>query len=172
MAHPLLGRLSSRRGGAHHSVLRQKAPGESHPLAGEYLRFSRLPHLAASLVLFPPGGSAVSVPRAIRLDPQYRRSVLPRHRRDQPASGPAHHHAWLHLHSVFLDGHHRARERVLRDDALSPDRDAGRLRVPRLLPLLRLLGSHAGPHVLPHRGLGWATEALRRHQVLPLYLGG
>ena len=40
----------------------------------------------------------------------------------------------------------------------------------RHLPLLRLLGGHADPDVLHHRGLGRPAEDLRRHQVLPLHL--
>ena len=47
----------------------------------------------------------------------------------------------------------------------------GRLHVARLLPLLRLLGGHAGPDVLPHRRLGRPAQALRRDQVLPVHPG-
>ena len=41
--------------------------------------------------------------------------------------------------------------------------------VPGLFPVLRLLGGHAGPHVLPHRGLGQRPPPLLGHQVLPVY---
>ncbi len=45
----------------------------------------------------------------------------------------------------------------------------GRLQLHRPLPLLRVLGGHAGADVLHHRYLGRAAEGLRRHQVLPLH---
>ena len=51
------------------------------------------------------------------------------------------------------------------------DRDDGRLRLPRLLPLLRLLGSDAAADVLPHRRLGRPAEGVRGDQVLPLHPG-
>ena len=53
----------------------------------------------------------------------------------------------------------------------SPDRHARRLHGPGFLPLLCLLGSHAGPHVLADRHLGWATQALRCYQVFLVHIG-
>ena len=66
----------------------------------------------------------------------------------------------------------RAGEGVLHLPAPPPDGHAGRLHGHGLLPLLRLLGSHAGADVLPDRHLGRPAEALRGHQVLPLHAGG
>ena len=64
---------------------------------------------------------------------------------------------------------------VLRLPAAPAGRDARRLLRPRHVPLLRVLGGHAGPDVLPDRDLGRRAAALRGDQVLPVHarrLGG
>ena len=48
--------------------------------------------------------------------------------------------------------------------------DGRGLRGPGPLPLLRVLGGHAHPDVLPHRDLGPRAAHLRRGEVLPLHL--
>ena len=72
----------------------------------------------------------------------------------------------------FLERDQGPREGVLHLHAPAPDRDARRLHGDGLLPVLRLLGSHAGADVLPDRHLGRSPTALRGHQVLPLHPGG
>ena len=72
---------------------------------------------------------------------------------------------------LLLDRDPRPREGVLRLPAPAADGHAGRLHGAGLLPLLRLLGSHAGADVLPDRHLGRPAQALRRDQVLPLHAG-
>ena len=52
------------------------------------------------------------------------------------------------------------------------DGHARRLREPRPLPLLRVLGGHADPDVPHHRGLGRPRSHLRRHEVRALHDGG
>ena len=63
------------------------------------------------------------------------------------------------------------RQGILRLVPGAADGHAGRLHGARFLPVLRVLGSHAGADVLHHRHLGRPAKALRRHQVLPLYAG-
>ena len=46
-----------------------------------------------------------------------------------------------------------------------------RVRLARLLPLLRVLGDHAAPDVLPDRDLGRPAARVRGDQVLPLHAG-
>ncbi len=59
----------------------------------------------------------------------------------------------------------------IHDLPLVPDeRHDRRLRLPGHLPLLRLLGSAAHPHVPAHRGLGQSgPSGVRRHQVLSVH---
>ena len=77
----------------------------------------------------------------------------------------------FHRRPLVLDSHPGAREGILRHVPAAPGGDAGRFHVARFLPLLRVLGSHAGSDVLHHRSVGWAAQALCRHQVLPLHVG-
>ena len=64
------------------------------------------------------------------------------------------------------------RQGVLRAVPAAGNGHAGR--VPRLglLPVLRVLGSHAAAHVLPDRRLGRTAARIRGDQVLPVYAGG
>ena len=59
---------------------------------------------------------------------------------------------------------------LLRAPARAHHRYAGRVPGARSLRLLRVLGAHAHPDVLPHRGVGRAAPAVRRHQVLPVHV--
>ncbi len=63
------------------------------------------------------------------------------------------------------------RARLLHLAAAAADRHDRRLLRHRHLPLLRVLGGHAGADVLHHRYLGRPAEDLRGHQVLPLHAG-
>ena len=116
-----------------------------------------------------PGVGRLLLPRDARLDPLARREVLPRRRRDRGAPDPPDDAPLRHLGLRVVHGGEEAREGVLRLPPPPRDGDDRGLLRPRLLPLLRLLGGHARPDVLPHRGLGRAEEALRGDQVLPLH---
>ena len=72
---------------------------------------------------------------------------------------------------LLVDGDHRPRPAVLRLPAAPAGRHAGHVLRPRHVPLLRVLGGHAGPDVLPDRDLGRRAAALRGDQVLPVHAG-
>ena len=112
------------------------------------------------------------LPRDARLDPVARREVLARRRRHRGAPDPPDDAPLLHLGLLVVHGDHEAREGVLRVPPPPRDGDGRRLLRARLLPLLRLLGSHARADVLPDRHLGRPAEALRRDQVLPVHARG
>ena len=61
--------------------------------------------------------------------------------------------------------------RVLHHAAAARERDDGRLRLDRSVPVLRVLGRHAHPDVLPDRGMGIRTADLRRGEVHPVHDG-
>ena len=142
----------------------------------QHRRLCRVPGLHPPDHPFQPAGVHRRERDAIRLqgpvDRVARRPVLLRNRRHQPAADPADHPARIHLHSLVVECHHHPGPGVLLLLPDPADGDAGRLHGPGLLPLLRLLGSHAGAHVLHHRDLGRPQEAVRRHQVLPLHAAG
>ena len=69
---------------------------------------------------------------------------------------------------VARDQEPRARVRGLH--AAARGGDDRRLRVPRPLPVLRVLGGDARPDVLPDRDLGPRAAHLRRGEVLPVHL--
>ena len=58
---------------------------------------------------------------------------------------------------------------VLRAVPAARNRHARRVLCPRLLPVLRVLGSDAAADVLPHRHLGRPAEGIRGDQVLPVH---
>ena len=62
-------------------------------------------------------------------------------------------------------------EGILRHVPAVADGHDRRVHLARFLPVLHLLGTGAGPHVLHHRGVGRAAEAVRRDQVLPVHAG-
>ena len=137
-----------------------------------------------------------------RLDPPLQRRVVRRRRRALHLDGAPHRHHLLrgrhrlhalvagrregHPHGRDGRGRPRARRRRAPPQALlgadgarlhdpaaaAHDRHDGHLRRPRHVPLLRLLGGHAPPDVLPHRRLGRPAPRVRGHQVLPLHPGG
>ena len=63
-------------------------------------------------------------------------------------------------------------QRILPFDADAGNRNDWHLRRAGFLPVLRLLGNHAGSHVLLDRGLGWGAPNLRSRQIFPVYHGG
>src|SRR5437763_7496208 len=67
---------------------------------------------------------------------------------------------------LFLDRDRGARQRILRLVSGTADWHVGRIYGARLLPVLRLLGSHAGTDVPADWYLGRAAETLRRLEVL------
>ena len=72
---------------------------------------------------------------------------------------------------VLVHPGHPAPARLLLAVAAAAGGDDGRVRRPRLLPVLRLLGSDAAADVLPDRHLGRAAQGVRGDQVLPLHAG-
>ena len=95
------------------------------------------------------------------VDADARRRLSRRHRRHQPAARAA--HDLPHAAGARLGAGTPIEDRVQgvrRSTMLAPrDGDARRLREPRPLPLLRLLGGDADPDVLHHRDLGRAATA-------------
>ena len=67
---------------------------------------------------------------------------------------------------------HEVREGLLHSVSDAGDRDAGRLPGAGLLPVLRVLGSHAVADVFPDRRLGRPASRVRRDQVLPVHVAG
>jgi len=106
------------------------------------------------------------------VDPRLRHRLLRGRRRHQPAARRAHRlpHAARAARLVGLRSQEDAD--VLRLRAAARERDDGRLRVARSVPLLRLLGRDARPDVLPHRRLGLRAARLRGGEVHPLHDGG
>ena len=98
-----------------------------------------------------------------------RHPVLRRHRRPERLAGRADGGADAAVGPGVVDGHHRARQRVLRLAAVLADRHDGRLPRLRHRPVLRLLRADAGAAVLPHRHLGRPAAPVRRPQVLHLH---
>ncbi len=91
----------------------------------------------------------------------HRRHFLPAHH--------AHHAAGMDFDPLLVDRHRESRQGILHLVSGLADRHARRLYGARFLPLLRFLGSHAGPDVLADRHLGRSAQALRRDQILPLH---
>ena len=86
-------------------------------------------------------------------------------------AGAALHAADAHRRAGFVEIHRSSREGILRvpDPArIRPDR---RVRLAGPVPVLRVLGSVAGPDVLPDRHLGPRAPHLRRRQVFPVHHG-
>ena len=74
-------------------------------------------------------------------------------------------------HLLLLGPHPEAGQGVLRRHAAPDGGDAGRLRQPGPLPLLRLLGDQPDPHVPGDRDLGRPAADLRHRQVRDLHPG-
>ena len=66
----------------------------------------------------------------------------------------------------------QARQSLLHFVPAARDGHAGRVSGARLLPVLRVLGSHAVADVLPDRRVGWPAPRICRHQVLPVHAAG
>ena len=110
----------------------------------------------------------------------HRRPAVDRHARDplphrrrwrQPVAGAALHVPHAHLRADFLALHPEPRQGVLRLPAAAGIRPGGRLHGAGPVPVLRVLGSLAGAHVLPDRHLGPRAAHLRGGEVLPLHHG-
>ena len=126
---------------------------------------------AGALVLGPALRARLQVHggHAQQLDPFHRRRLRPRHRRHFLSADHADHAAGMDFDPLLVDRNREPGEGILHLVSGPADRHAGRLHGARFLPVLRLLGSHAGPHVPADRHLGRPAKTLRRHQVLPLY---
>ena len=121
-------------------------------------------------VYFDRTQGRLPVRRARAVDPELQHRVLRRRRRHQHHDGAAHGAAQLPVH-VRLVRHREGGEGLLRALPAARRGDDGRVRQPRLLPLLHLLGADAAADVLPHRHLGRPAARVRGHQVLPLHPG-
>ncbi len=120
---------------------------------------------------FDPAIGRLPVRRAARLDSRVRHQLFRRRRRHQPVAARAHR---------FPDAARAARlvgigapkdPRVLHVRAAARERDDGRVRLARPVPVLRVLGRDADSDVLPDRHLGLRPPHLRRDQVHALHDG-
>src|SRR5256885_2613105 len=82
------------------------------------------------------------------------REIPCRHRRHQPAARHAHDVSRDDRYSLFLERDSPAYQGILHSASAAADRDDWSFRFSRFLPVLRVLGSDARPHVLPDRRLG------------------
>ena len=142
------------------------------PRLGEPGGLCRVSDFAAAGFALPVGPRGVSVRRARRVDTRAGRELPHRPRRHQPVADHAHHADGLHRHTLQLERHPGPRQGILRDVPALADGNDRRISLAGLFPVLRFLGTRAGADVLHHRRMGRPPQALRRHQVLPLYAGG
>ena len=103
------------------------------------------------------------------MDPLHRRKIFPRRGRHQHVARHADYPSRHDRHHLLLERHPAAHQGVLHPAPSAPDGDARRFSVSRLLPLLRLLGSHARPDVFPNRCLGQRAPPLRRNQIFSVH---
>ena len=141
------------------------------PHLGQPGGFRRVPGFAAAGLALPDGRPRLPVRGARRLDSRAGRALSHRHRRHQPAAGDAHHADGLHRHALLLERHSGPRQGILRHVPAAADGHDRRIPLARFLPVLHLLGTGAGAHVLHHRSVGRSAEAVRGHQVLPVHAG-
>src|SRR3989304_5767349 len=97
------------------------------------------------------------------------RDVFPRPRWDQPVARFADHLSLRDRRHLLMGIGQYAAEGVLRLYPDAGDGNARSLFFSRFLSLLYLLGSDAGPDVLPHRYLGKRPAPLLGHQILSVY---
>ncbi len=110
-----------------------------------------------------------AVRREHALDRGLEHQLQARRRRDQHPVRGADHAPHDDLHHGLLDGHPGPGQGVHDRDAVPGGGDHRRVRVPRPVPVLHLLGSHADPHVPPDRRLGRPEPAVRGDQVLSVH---
>ena len=127
---------------------------------------------AAAVEPLQPGLRRVPVRRAPRVDSGVRHRLFHRRRRHQPAAARADRLPDADRAAQLVGVGAQEHESVQHLRAAARERDDGRLRLARSLPLLRVLGRDAGADVLPDRHLGLRAAHLRRHQVHPLHDGG
>ncbi len=120
---------------------------------------------------FDKGASRISVRRARQLDSHSGRAISDRHRWHQPAADHADHRGRVHRHPVFVERYPGPAERILLHVPAAASGHAGRIHVDGFLPVLRVLGTGAGAHVLHHRRVGRTAQTVCGHQVLPLHAG-
>ena len=114
----------------------------------------------------------VPVRRTRVVDSGIRHRLLPRRRRDQSAPGRAHGLSDADCAALVVGIGREEGQGVLDLRPGPRGCDDRGLRVARPVPLLRLLGRHAHPDVLPHRDLGLRPAHLRGRQVHALHDGG
>ena len=132
---------------------------------------ARQPGVQPAPARLPARWRGVPVPRGHLVDRGLRDALHARRRRPVGRARPAHHRAQRGEHLLFLRPDPDAGQGVLRHDAAADDRHAGRLRQPRPLPLLRLLGAQPDPDVPGDRDLGRPAADLRDRQVRDLHAG-
>jgi hypothetical protein len=93
------------------------------------------------------------------------------HRRAEHPAGAADHLPDAHLDPVFLGGGPRAGQGLHDLLPAAGSGHGGRVPGPGPVPVLHLLGVHAGADVLPDRHLGRPAAHVRGHQVLPVHHG-
>src|SRR5262249_4600149 len=90
------------------------------------------------------------------------------------SAGAVNHAAVDYRGGLFVLADRGERESLLRLPAVSGDRHVGRVRGAGFLPLLHLLGNHAGADVFSHWHLGGLAASVLVHQILlvsPGWLG-
>src|SRR5579883_2879942 len=143
--------------------------GGGHAAGGARLRARPAPAGARGAAGVPCGGGRLPARRAGRVDPGLGDRVPGRRRRHQSAAGAAHRLSHAGRRARLVGRHPPLGPRVLRLAPRARDRHARGLRRPRPVPLLRLLGAHAGPDVPGDRDLGRPAPHLRDAQVRALH---
>ena len=110
------------------------------------------------------------VPGELRLDQSAGHQLPSGCRRHLHAAPPAHLVPLRDRHPGILELREGPGTCLLHQPAGPRDRHDRRVRGHGHVPVLRVLGDPAHPHVLPDRHLGRSPSYLRRHQVLPVHL--
>ena len=148
-------------------------PGTAHAAIRWIALLTALVTLGLSLALlgYDPGGARVPVPRGPAVDRVLRHALHARRRRHQRRARDPDDAAERGGDRLQLGADPDQGQGLLRRDAAAHGRHDRRLREPRPLPLLRLLGSQPLPDVLPHRHLGRPAPHLRHGEVRHLHPG-
>ena len=124
-----------------------------------------------ALLGYDPAGAGVPVRRGSALDRGVRDPLHAGRRWPVRRARPAHHAPLGDLDLLLLGADPDAREGVLHRAAAADGRHAGRVRLARPVPVLRLLGGQPHPDVPGHRDLGRSAPHLRDREVRDLHAG-
>ena len=133
--------------------------------AGDLRRFARPARLVR------PRRRRRAVHRRSAVDLLARHPFPHRRRWREPLAGAAFHVPDAHLRADLLALHPEPRQGVLRLPAAAGIRPGRRVHGAGPVPVLRVLGSLAGAHVLPDRHLGPRAAHLRGGEILPVHHG-